>query len=174
MAEFEVRDNRRVLRFAGELLAEVSSRRAVPRWTELTVYRLNGAGGYMWARVGRSRMAHRPECSKITWQMTTWADLEDADESQIERVPCPVCQPVTWPQLDPQAVVETTRYQAQIARGPENLVELISRDHASQSHHRLTELPILTRRLVFELCQSDPDFCKYWATVCPVTSTIRP
>jgi len=169
---YEVRDNRRRLVFDGELLGEVSSRRAAPRWTELSVYRTGKT--YLWARVGRSVIAHRAECPKVTWQMTKWADLDDAVEVRLERLPCGLCQPVTWPHIDPQSIIETSRYQAVLVGDPAALVELISRDHVSSQHHPLDKLPMLTRRLVYTLLQSDPAFAKYWSTVCPDTSTIKP
>jgi hypothetical protein len=114
-----VRDKDRVLRFEAEVLATATSKRpGAVRWSELVVYRLPSQQ-YVISKIGRSVLAHRPDCYRVYPDMPTW--LEAGEEAQVHREPCAECLPVVGSGMDPQTVLEATRYTVLQARDPENL-----------------------------------------------------
>lgn len=118
-----VRDGPNILRFEGEVLAAATSQRlGVPRWSELVVYRLAN-GHYLVSKIGRSLIAHDPSCKRVRSEMPTW--LEAGEEAQVHRVPCLECMPEVGNQMDPQTVLEATRYTALRASDPEQLYRVL-------------------------------------------------
>jgi hypothetical protein len=119
-----VRDGARILRFDADVLATATScRPGAPRWSELVVYRLTRSKEYVVWKVGRSLVAHRPECHRVYPEMPTW--LEAGEEAQVHRVPCLECQPEVGNEMDPQTVLEATRYTVLRARDPEQLYRVL-------------------------------------------------
>lgn len=118
-----VRDGEKVLRFEAEVLATATSKRVgAPRWSELVVYRLPSKA-YVISKVGRSLIAHTPDCARVYPDMPTW--LEAGEEAQVHRVPCLECFPVVGNEMDPQTVLEATRYTVLRARDPEQLYQAL-------------------------------------------------
>jgi hypothetical protein len=92
------------------------------RWSELIVYRLPSKQ-YVVSKIGRSLVAHKPECGRVYDDMPTW--LEAGEEARIRRVPCLECQPLVGDAMDPQTVLEATRYTVLQARDPEQLFQAL-------------------------------------------------
>lgn len=113
-----------MLRFEADVLATATSQRAgAPRWSELIVYRLTQSKQYVVWKIGRSLVAHRPDCSRVYPEMPTW--LEAGEEAQVHRVPCLECLPEVGDHMDPQTVLEATRYTVLRARDPEQLYQAL-------------------------------------------------
>lgn len=154
-----VRDGHRILKFVGTPIAHVSSARPnSPRWTEITVYRLP-AGGYMYARVGASLVAHRPGCELASWKAKAWISLDEATESRAQRVPCTRCQPVIEGGMDPQTLVETTQYSAKPAITPGELLGMLMKYVPPER-----EVPRLIVNAISQVRDSDQEFADYLAT----------
>lgn len=114
-----VRDGERILRFEADVIATASSHRpGAPRWSELVVYRLPSQQ-YVISKVGRSVLAHRPDCVRVTDEMPTW--LEAGEEARIHREACLECLPDVGDAMDPQTVLEATRSKVLQARDPDHL-----------------------------------------------------
>lgn len=151
-----VRDGRKLLKFLGRSIATESSARAwAPRWSEIQIFKLP-SGGYMYAKLGASLVAHRPTCSKVSWRMKSWVSLEEGQESQAVRVPCQICQPVVGTGMDPHTKVEVTRYTAMLADSPAELLELLLK-HVSPGG----EVPTLVLRVIEQCRATDPLFDSY-------------
>jgi hypothetical protein len=162
-----VRDGRHILRFNGEVLATGTSARArAVRWSEIVVYRL--VGGYLLSRVGYSVVAHRPECERVNIRMVPWIDLEDRAESVQQREPCLECQPSVGAGMDPQTMIETTIYSAQMAPSAPVLGMLLTKGRPAG------QLPRLVCRVAIQCCEADDAFARYWSTLSPVTSIRTP
>ena len=167
MSIHQVRDGRHILRFDGDVLASGSSARVrATRWSEIAVYRL--VDGYLVARTGYSTVAHRPECAKVNWRMTSWIDLEDVAESRRPRTSCDECQPVVGPGMDPQTMIETTLYSATLAATPAELARVLTNGKPAGL------LPRLVFRIVNQCCEADGEFARYWSTVSPVRAIRTP
>lgn len=150
----EVRNGRRVLRFDAVVLAEATSKRpGAPRWTELTVYGMDG-GTFMVAKVGRSLVAHAPECPSVSPRMPTWLDAagfaESDGEARVHRVPCIECQPAVGDGMDPQTRLEPTRYSVLQANTPAELVTVLTRDRPAGSASQVPPLVVEVLRQVQE------------------------
>lgn len=103
-----VRDGSRLLRFHGQRLAFSSSERpGVQRWSELTLYQ-TATGEYLIQKVGRSTVAHSPECHYVTHRMPSWLDARE--EGRVRRTPCVECQPLVGDDMDPHTRLEPQRY----------------------------------------------------------------
>ena len=64
---YEVRDNKRTLKFDGVLLAfSTSFRPGVKRWIEFALYKTDG-GNYVLSRVGETHLFHDPECAGVSY-----------------------------------------------------------------------------------------------------------
>lgn len=136
-----VRNGREILRFEAQVIAAATSQRpGVMRWSELVIYQLP-SGQYVVSKIGRSVLAHRPECLLITDEMVPW--LEAEEEAQVHRYPCLTCNPQVGDQMDPQTVLEPSRYTVLRARDGEELRQVLTqgRDH----------LPGIIRKLLHEL-----------------------
>lgn len=157
--EHAVRDYRRVMRFRGRVLGESSTRRVgVARWSEVTIYGLEH-GGYVLAKRGWSLVVHRPGCDLVTRRMMAWIDLPDDADRRRDRFGCPTCQP-DLVDLDPQTMVEETRYTAAVARTPAELDEVLHQ--VPPDVRRPPRLPLFLRQAVEQVIPRDPVFAAYW------------
>lgn len=120
-----VRDGKRVLRFNAEVIGATTSKRpGAPRWSELVVYRLR-PGQYLVAKVGRSTMAHLPSCRHANpRRMRPY--VEAAEEGLVHRTPCPECQPECGDGMDPQTLLEPSRFTVLQAHSAESLVAVLA------------------------------------------------
>lgn len=144
-----VRDGQRVLRFQADVLAAASSHRpGVLRWSEIVIYRLAG-GQYVISKVGRSVVAHRPDCSKVYPDMPTW--LEAGEEAQVHRTGCLECLPEVGDQMDPQTVLEAQRYTVLRAGTPAELQDVLTL-------RKVGPLPRLVRDVLDRVAASDVAF----------------
>lgn len=122
--EMVARDGVRILRFAGERLAHASSaRRGAQRWSELVLYRTAG-GEYILQKIGRSSVAHDPECELVNHRMPSW--LEAREEGKVHRTPCVLCSPAVGDEMDPHTRFEPQRYTVFRAPTLEDVVEYLS------------------------------------------------
>jgi hypothetical protein len=149
-----VRDGKNVLRFHAEVLGDGTSERlGVPRWSELTVYRL-GDRQYLVSKVGRSTLAHRPECSHANpRRMLAYAVARD--EALVRRTACPECQPAVDNTMDPHTLLEATRYTVLQAHSPEQLIEVLVEGR--------TVLPEIVQDVMRQVCKSDTEVAQLWA-----------
>lgn len=136
-----VRDGSRVLRFEADVVASATSHRpGVPRWSELALYRL-ASGSYIIWKIGRSVVAHRPECYMVKTGMPSW--LEAGEEARIHRMPCLECLPEVGDEMDPQTILETTRYTVLQARDADDVRRILMRGSTSQ--------PVIIRKIISAL-----------------------
>ncbi len=146
-----VRDGTKVLRFEADVLATATSKRAgAPRWSELVVYRLP-SNAYVISKIGRSLIAHRPECVRVYPDMPTW--LEAGEEATVHRVPCLECLPVVGDQMDPQTVLEATRYTVLRARDPQQLYQALL--------GRTRRLPAIVSEVIKQVQTTDEAFARW-------------
>lgn len=118
-----VRDGNRVLRFIGWQLAAVSSTRpGVQRWSELSIYR-TASGDYLLEKIGRSSVAHDPDCRFVTHRMPSW--LEAREEGKHRRTACTECRPTVGDEMDPHTRLEVQRYTVRIASTLDALVDML-------------------------------------------------
>lgn len=135
------------------MLAAATSRRpGHPRWTELTVYQLKNQA-YMVSRVGRSQIAHSPDCPRVTRRMVPY--LEAREEARIHRVPCLECNPRVGDAMDPQTLLEPSRYTALQSPDPAGLYEVL----AEGSGNRIVGM---TLGVLTQLVEADPVFRSWW------------
>lgn len=119
-----VRNGKEILRFDAQVVASSTSQRpGAERWSELVVYQLP-SGAYVISKIGRSILAHRPDCPLVSPHMVTW--LEAGEEGRVHRVPCLTCQPLVGDDMDPQTILETTRYTVLRAQNREELRSVLS------------------------------------------------
>lgn len=145
------------------MLATATSERAgVQRWTELVVYRLRD-GSYILSKVGRTTIAHRPECERVTRWMVTW--LEAGEEAKVHRYPCVECMPVVGDGMDPHTVLEATRYTALWAHSPDELVSLLLQGRPGQPEQHPGHLNGVVARIVDQLVDVDPPFAGQWEKI---------
>jgi hypothetical protein len=117
----------------------------------MAVYRLLG-GGYLLHKVGRSRVAHRETCPRVTWQMPSWLDAGAAGEAQVHRWPCPECRPVVGDGMDPQTRLEATRTRALVTPDAATLVDTLVEGRRSP--------PELVQTLLGQAAVVDDDLAK--------------
>ena len=136
-----VRDGRtRVIEFEGDLLAEVSSRRARgPRWTELRLFRTD-AGSYVLEKVGVSVVVHAPQCPEILNPLPRFQEEHPgADPIDGNWWFCERCAEVARHGDITKLLVETNRYWVTIAQEPEQIVEaLYRRKNGARSMQRMS------------------------------------
>ena len=90
MTMYEVKDNKRVVKFDGVLLAfSTSFRPGVKRWIEFGLYRTIG-GSYVLSRVGETHLYHDPECAVAQRNGLTKIPRPALREGSV---PCDVCHP---------------------------------------------------------------------------------
>ena len=155
-----VRDGSRELRFNGAVLGSVTSQRpAAPRWSEIVVYRVTD-GTYLISKVGRSTIAHRPSCTRVNRRRMV-ALREARDEARVWRTPCVECRPEVGrvEDMDPDTILETTRYSALLGENADAAVRLLTNDREGG------ELPRLIRDVLRQASEADPELAKYAAAV---------
>jgi hypothetical protein len=139
------------------LAAATTQRPGAERWTELTVYRTQlgaeepPAGLYVVARVGRSVLAHKAACTKVSTRGMAPFQEDGADR----RVPCRFCLPA----LDPPAadvVIERTKHALQRARTAADLGDIVF------PRRNVAALRGMTADAVAQLRHADPDFDYWW------------
>jgi len=150
----QVRDGARVLRFQAAVLGAATSQRpGAPRWSELTVYRLED-GTYLISKVGRSMVAHDPRCLRVNRHMLPWSKAIEIGEDLGPRVPCEDCRPEVDP-IAATALLESTRSRAIIAPTAEHAVETLTESRAQLL------LPMLVREVLAQCAQTDSSFARY-------------
>jgi hypothetical protein len=168
----QVRHGTRVLRFQAAVIGAATSQRGNnPRWSELAVYRLVD-GTYVVSKVGRSAVAHRPDCLRVNRRMVSWGRAEQVGEDRVQRVPCWDCHPDLHPPLDPELMLEVTRYRAIAARDAESVVSAMDDPIADPT------LPMaqIVRDVLAQCAQADPCFARYAEAVSepnPLEKTTR-
>lgn len=166
----QVRHGQRVLRFQAAVIGAATSQRGnIPRWSELVVYRLTN-GTYLISKVGRSTIAHRPDCLRVNHRMIPWSRAGQYGEETVQRVPCPECQPDLHPPLDPRLRLEITRYRATPCPDAESAAQSLTGDRAALL------MPQIVRDVLTQCAQADPCFARYAEAVCdpnPLEKTTR-
>lgn len=152
MTAFRVRDGQtREIKFDGELLGEVSSRRSrAPRWTELRLFRTD-SGIYVLEKVGASVVVHAPNCPNIIGSLPRFqeehpgADPADGSWWICERCGDMAVQNITT------MLVETSRHWATIADNAAQVVDaLYRRKDGARS------MPRISLDLLDEAGKADP------------------
>jgi hypothetical protein len=144
-----VRDGGRVLKFDAVVLGAATSERAgAPRWSELVVYLLRD-GRYIISKVGRSSIAHRDTCPRVTWRMPHWIDAPS--DEQGRRTACPECQPLIYRDgIDPMLLVEVTRYSVLMAEDADGLRDVLTGGREN--------LPQLVKAVIAQVAAKSPEF----------------
>lgn len=144
---YEVKDNKRTLKFDGVLLAfSTSFRPGVKRWIEFGLYRTVG-GTYVLSRVGETNFYHDPTCAVAERNGLTRIPRVALREGSM---PCEVCHP----ELTNSELVspEMPRYWAQRSDTPEAVVDsLYKYDEAGARY-----LTSVAERLLEEASEVDP------------------
>ncbi len=156
-----MRSGDRILEFPAAVIGTATSGRpGVARWTELTVYRLP-SGHYVVSKVGRSTIAHRPDCWRVNpRKMRTW--LEAGDEGKVRRVPCLECGPAVGDQMDPQTFLECTRYTVLQARDPESLAKTLLQGRPGDAPQPVSQLTGVTAEIIRQVRAHDSAFETWW------------
>jgi hypothetical protein len=150
-----VRDGSRTLRFPAAVLGAATSQRgSVPRWSELVVYRLTD-GTYLISKIGRSTVAHRPDCLRVNHRMIRWDQAAGTGEELTQRVPCLDCLPDLAHGISPDTVLEVGRYRAIVAPTAERAAQSLSGDRAALL------MPQIVRDVLAQCAQSDEAFARY-------------
>jgi hypothetical protein len=115
---YEVKDNKRTLKFDGVLLAfSTSFRPGVKRWIEFQLFRTLG-GSYVLARVGETHLYHDPNCAVAERNGLTRIPRVALQKGSM---PCEVCQP---DRTDSELISpEMPRYWAQVSDTAEAVVD---------------------------------------------------
>lgn len=129
------------------------------RWTELVVYGLRD-GSYILSKIGRTNIAHRPGCPRVTKWMVTW--LEAGEEARVRRRPCMECRPVVGDQMDPHTILEATRYTALWVHTPAELIAVLLQGRPGQPDQNPQRLNEVVSRIVDQLTTVDHQFAKEW------------
>jgi len=150
-----VRDGGRVMRFHAAVIGAATAQRgSAPRWSELVVYRLTD-GTYLISKIGRSTVAHRPDCLRVNHRMIPWSQAAQHDEATIERVPCPDCRPDLSHGIAPDTMLEVQRYRAIAASTAERAAQSLQGDRAALM------VPQLVRDILAQCAQADECFARY-------------
>jgi hypothetical protein len=118
MTMYEVKDNKRTLKFDGVLLAfSTSFRPGVKRWIEFGLYRTTG-GSYVLSRIGETHLYHDPTCAVAERNGLTKIPREALREGSVG---CEVCRPefTTSETVSP----EMPRYWAQVSDTADAVVD---------------------------------------------------
>jgi hypothetical protein len=150
MTMYEVKDNKRTLKFDGVLLAfSTSFRPGVKRWIEFGLYRTTG-GSYVLSRVGETHLFHDPSCAVAERNGLTKIPRAALREGSV---PCEVCRPNDPGNVSSEIVSpEMPRYWAQVSDTAEAVVDsLYKYDEAGARY-----LTGVAERLLEEASQVDP------------------
>jgi hypothetical protein len=119
---YEVKDNKRTIKFDGVLLAfSTSFRPGVKRWIEFGLYRTVG-GSYVLSRIGETHLFHNPECAVAQRNGLTKIPLAALREGSV---PCDVCRPdrLSGHNDDQMVSPEMPRYWAQVSDTADAVVD---------------------------------------------------
>jgi len=146
---YEVKDNKRTIKFDGVLLAfSTSFRHGVKRWIEFGLYRTVG-GSYVLSRVGETHLYHDPECAVAQRNGLTVIPQPALREGSV---PCDVCHPERMRGEDQMVSPEMPRYWAQVSETAEAVVDsLYKYDEAGARY-----LTGVAERLLEEASAVDP------------------
>lgn len=160
-----VRNGAQTLRFDAAVIgAATSERPGAPRWSELVVYRLP-EGRYIVSKIGHSIIAHRENCPRFKlkrgqWGMLRWIDA-GPEETQIRRVPCPECLPVIARGIDPQTLLEQSRYGVTVAEDVPALMTLLTEGRP------LNTLPKIVSEVLRQVYEADNGVLRYASALTP-------
>lgn len=152
---YEVESADRVIKFRGELIADVVSQPAnLPRWTEMELFRLtDGTGRYVVHIIGCSVLYHTHNSDCNAGIGTRLADLpEDAE-------PCPRCRPVSVTEKvrvhegDRVVDFEVDRHTTHVCASADEAVDRLRSTGARNATHEFSG-PAL--RLLTAAAQRDP------------------
>jgi hypothetical protein len=149
---YQVRDGAtRVVEFDGQLLAEVSSRRAnAPRWTELRLYKTDG-GMYVLEKVGASVVVHAPGCPDMIGSLPRFQDEHPgADPSDGQWWFCERCGEMAVRDIT-RLLVESNRYWSIISEDPSQIIDALYRRKAGAR-----SMPRMSLDLLDEAGKADP------------------
>lgn len=150
--DFEIHDDRRVLRFNGEELASSSSRqRNSPRWIEFTLYRTTEGRQYILERLGPSNVVHTPECRFTKRNSLTAYPWKTVLADNPEAIDCVECKPSNsgFPLVCP----EEDKSWARVYRTPAALYKALLKTDESGNQY----LTGVARRLIERAAVKDPD-----------------
>jgi hypothetical protein len=147
MTMYEVKDNKRTLKFDGVLLAfSTSFRPGVKRWIEFGLYRTTG-GSYVLSRVGETHLFHSVDCAVAERNGLTKIPRIALREGSV---PCDVCHPER--ETDELVSPEMPRYWAQVSDTADAVVDsLYKYDEAGARY-----LTGVAERLLEEASAVDP------------------
>lgn len=165
----QVRDGGRVLRFRASVLGAATSQRgSAPRWSELVVYRLED-GSYLISKIGRSVVAHRPDCFRVNHRMQPWSQARHTEEFLGPRAGCRDCRPNLAHGISDDTVVEVTRYRAMYAENAESVAAALEDPLAAAT----LPMPKLVRDVLSQCAASDPNFAAYAEAVMAEPSALE-
>jgi hypothetical protein len=147
MTMYEVKDNKRTIKFDGVLLAfSTSFRPGVKRWIEFGLYRTVG-GSYVLSRIGETHLFHDVDCAVALRNGLTQIPRAALREGSVG---CDVCRP---DRFDTEMVSpEMPRYWAQVSDTAEAVVDsLYKYDEAGARY-----LTAVAERLLEEASAVDP------------------
>jgi hypothetical protein len=147
MTMYEVKDNKRTIKFDGVLLAfSTSFRPGVKRWIEFGLYRTVG-GSYVLSRIGETHLFHDVECAVALRNGLTQIPRPARREGSVG---CDVCRP---DRFDSEMVSpEMPRYWAQVSDTADAVVDsLYKYDEAGARY-----LTAVAERLLEEASAVDP------------------
>jgi len=144
---YEVKDNKRTIKFDGVLLAfSTSFRPGVKRWIEFGLYRTVG-GSYVVSRVGETHLYHVPTCAVAERNGLTKIPRISLREGSVG---CEVCRPDLTD--DELVSPELPRYWAQVSDTADAVVDsLYKYDEAGARY-----LTGVAERLLEEASAVDP------------------
>lgn len=112
------------------------------------------AGGYVVAKVGRSQVMHRPDCSRARpSRMMPWTAELAAEQW---RVPCLACNPQPTVDDVQGTLLERDRHSVAQARTARELAMVVLVQITAASVRGMTA------EIIHQLRQADPDFNRYW------------
>lgn len=126
MSAFQVKNGpTSTIEFDGRLLAEVSSRRAAPRWTELRLYETD-SGVFLLESVGVSIVLHAPGCPDIVKDIPRFqAEFPGEDPSGGKFWYCETCAKNATDMT--ALLVESNRYSASYSEHAGEIIEELYR-----------------------------------------------
>lgn len=118
---------------------------------------------YILSKVGRTTIAHRPECGRVTRWMVSWSDA--GEEARVHRHPCIECRPVVGDGMDPHTILEATRYTALWVHSPPELVAVLLQGRPGQPDQTPLHLSAIVSRIVARLIKVDQPFAGEWERI---------
>lgn len=150
-----VRDGSRLLTFEGKCLANISSQRDQPRWSELRLYKTTG-GSYVLEKVGRSVVVHVPGCKNILGPLPRFEDEHPGDDPDVGYWYDDDCVGDTYDLTT--LLVETDRHFVVIAEDPAQIVDALYRRKSGARH-----LPQLSLQLLDQAMKHDDQLAESYS-----------